>query len=363
MERLERFQGCLLAGAAGDALGYAVEFLHLEQILRRFGEAGIRDYCLYRGVAEISDDTQMTLFTANGLLLGAGEGLKRGGYPHYIGLCYRDWLKTQNEGEGKPTKGENAWLNEIPAMNHSRAPGVTCMGALMQEKLGSVCAAINSSKGCGGVMRVAPIGLFFDGKKLPLEEIDRLGAEAAALTHGHELGYIPAAALVHMIHRLVYGEFSLFDAAKDALDAMERCFPKAEKLGYFQSLMEKAMALAREDLADPEAIRELGEGWVAEETLAIALYCALKYEDDMEKALIAAVNHSGDSDSTGAVTGNLLGASLGIRGIPEKFLRDLELKDVILEVAEDLYRESISADSAHRDREWTRKYGERSASL
>ena len=64
MRSLDKFRGCLLAGAAGDALGYEVEFMPEEEIFRRFGEAGITEYRLRGGVAEISDDTQMTLFTA-----------------------------------------------------------------------------------------------------------------------------------------------------------------------------------------------------------------------------------------------------------------------------------------------------------
>ena len=59
---------------------------------------------------------------------------------------------------------------------------------------------------------------------------------------------------------------------------------------------------------------------------------------DFDKALIASVNHKGDSDSTGAVTGNILGAKLGLAGIPEKYTGNLELKDVILRVADDLWR-------------------------
>ena len=90
-------------------------------------------------------------------------------------------------------------------------------------------------------------------------------------------------------------------------------------------------------MPDEEAIRMLGEGWVAEETLAIAVYCALKYKHNFDRALIAAVNHDGDSDSTGAVTGNLLGASLGLSGIPLKYQYALELREIILELADDLY--------------------------
>ena len=75
---------------------------------------------------------------------------------------------------------------------------------------------------------------------------------------------------------------------------------------------------------------------MAEETLAIAIYCALKYKDDFEAAMIAAVNHDGDSDSTGAVTGNILGAAIGMVEIPDKFIENLELKDVIIKMADDL---------------------------
>ena len=78
----------------------------------------------------------------------------------------------------------------------------------------------------------------------------------------------------------------------------------------------------------------LGEGWVAEETLAIAIYCSLKYCDDFEKAIIASVNHSGDSDSTGAVTGNIMGAYLGLKNIPKKMVDVIELKDLMLYLAE-----------------------------
>ena len=68
MKHLDRYRGCLLGGAAGDALGYPVEFLSLTDIQEQYGPAGITSYTLQNGVAQISDDTQMTLFTANGLL-------------------------------------------------------------------------------------------------------------------------------------------------------------------------------------------------------------------------------------------------------------------------------------------------------
>ncbi len=96
--------------------------------------------------------------------------------------------------------------------------------------------------------------------------------------------------------------------------------------------------MAYEDIPDYEAIAQIGEGWVAEETLAIAVYCCAKHFDNFEKALVASVNHGGDSDSTGAVTGNILGAAVGYDAIPTHFKNNLELHDVILHVADDLWR-------------------------
>ena len=116
--------------------------------------------------------------------------------------------------------------------------------------------------------------------------------------------------------------------------------------------------LAEGDLEDDlDNIHQLGQGGVAEETLAIALYCALRYQDDFSAGMIAAVNHSGDSDSTGAVAGNILGAWVGYQAIEEKWKQDLELSDVILEIADDLcYGCQMSEYGAYRDPKWEMKY-------
>ena len=83
----------------------------------------------------------------------------------------------------------------------------------------------------------------------------------------------------------------------------------------------------------------------------------MKYSNDFDKALIASVNHSGDSDSTGAVTGNILGAYLGLSGIPEKYLKNLELKNVILELADDLFNDcKITEYGSYHDEIWEQKY-------
>lgn len=361
MKDINKYRGCLLGGAAGDALGFPVEFLQDEQIFKKYGENGITEYELYNDVAEISDDTQMTLFTANGLLRGSASGRKCGNmadYTDYIAQCYDDWLLTQSFPPREPGYISRSWLINVPQLNHERVAGRTCLSALRSGRRGTIINPINNSKGCGGLMRVAPIGLFFPEDVEP-DAIDLLGAESAALTHGHELGYIPAAAFVHIIHQVAHKKNAdLRYAVDDALSAVERLFPEAHSLNDFVSLIKKACLLSEEkDLDDLEGIRALGEGWVAEETLAIAVYCSLKYKNDFEKGIVAAVNHSGDSDSTGSVTGNILGALLGIGGIPEKFLFNLELREVITEIADDLftYRQGDEFRNPE-DNAWEQKY-------
>ena len=121
--------------------------------------------------------------------------------------------------------------------------------------------------------------------------------------------------------------------------------------------MNKAVRLAETEIDNLKAIHSLGEGWVAEETLAIAVYCAIKYSENFEKAIITSVNHSGDSDSTGAVTGNILGAYLGFERIPKRFVDKLELKDIIIELADDLYNDcKLDWYSNKHDEIWEHKY-------
>lgn len=356
----DKFRGCLIGGAAGDALGYEVEFLNEQDILSRFGASGIQQYVLHNGVARISDDTQMTLFTATGLLLHITRGMLRGiaGTPtSYVASSYQEWLRTQQGSYPGPQEFCYSWLANIHELYSRRAPGLTCLSAIENGCNGTIEKPINNSKGCGGIMRVAPIGLYYGDKWLNVEQADRIGAEVAALTHGHELGYLPAAVLVHIIYRLATSDMTVSQAVDDAMLTVAKLFPDASHMQKMQMLVQKAQRLARENHRDLDAIHQLGEGWVAEETLAIAIYCSVKYSHDFDKAIIASVNHCGDSDSTGAVTGNILGAYLGLHGIPEKYITDLELKDVILEIADDLYHDcKMEEYSDYYDPVWDAKY-------
>lgn len=361
----DKYQGCLIGGAIGDALGYAVEFSSESSIFSRYGKSGITEYELQNGKAIVSDDTQMTMFTATALLDGITRGRLRGimGYlASYIGFEYEGWYLTQTKPfpiDIEENYAKYSWLMNMPEMFKRRAPGNTCLSALASGEKGTLENPINNSKGCGGIMRVAPIGLYLAHfEHMTQEEIDMVGAEAAAITHGHELGYIPAAALVHIINMIVKNDnLSVLQAVNDSISAMQGLFKNCTHIGYFTEMMKKAVDLAQKECDDLAAIHQLGEGWVAEETLAIAAYCAIKYQDNFEKAVCTAVNHNGDSDSTGAVCGNIIGAYLGYEAIPQKYKANLEFHDVLLELAEDLFNDcQMSEYGENRDQKWMKKY-------
>lgn len=365
----DRIRGCLIGGAAGDALGYPVEFFSEQTLRDRCGDGGIRQYLPdpVSGTARISDDTQMTLFTANGLLVGDTRMALRGigARPHCcVSMAYQDWLITQRtSAPARDTHASICWLMDIPALYRCRAPGSTCLSALTQQQeqppLESyISHPQNHSKGCGGVMRVAPLGVS-RYTAVPIEALDREGAELAAITHGHSLGYMPAAVLTHILHRIVYPERTqtLLQIVCEARDTVRALFAGDKHLDELTARIDLAIRLADNDEPDLANIHRLGEGWVAEETLAVAIYCALRHADDFSAGIIAAVNHCGDSDSTGAVTGNILGALHGYDAIDKAWTRDLELRDVILELADDLDRRPERLqDCRNIDRDWAQKY-------
>lgn len=355
MGNIDKYRGCLLGGAAGDALGYAIEFDREEAIAARYGSRGIRDYQLdERGLAPFSDDTQMTLYTANSLLcsLAALSAQASSGAPApapatlpspsalaayapaQMAQFYVEWMYTQVSPF--PLAEPKAWISSLPELFASRAPGVTCMNAC--EAMANGAKAVNNSKGCGGIMRMAPVGLINTCPSFSGVELQCLGAQLAELTHCHELGWMPAGVFAHIVSLLSRDEASsVREAATQALNTLPEAFPNAHYLGQLQELLRYTLRLADSDIPDLEAINALGEGWVAEEALAIGLLCSLRHEDDFAGAITSAVNHGGDSDSTGAIAGNIVGAHLGLAEIPQRYLEHLELRDTISKIADDLF--------------------------
>ncbi|MDF2594606.1 MAG: ADP-ribosylglycohydrolase family protein [Clostridia bacterium] len=333
---VQHFYGCLAGGAIGDALGAPIEFMSYDKVLQTYGEEGITGLLLAqdRKHALVTDDTQMTMFTAEGMIRSATRA-KRHNMPRSneettiaVFRAYLRWLYTQGlKMPNWPSHAYDGWLIKIKALHAYRDPGVTCITALGKGIMGTIQKPLNDSKSCGGLIRVAPVGLVENE-----EDVFEVGARVAAITHGHPTAYLAAGTLATLIHYIIQGD-ELLEATYKALDKLKQ----KENSEECALAVERAIELAKKGDPSHQQIHGLGQGFAAEETLSIALYAALSYPDDFKKALFLSVNHSGDSDSTGAITGNILGAYLGADGIQSDLLESIELAKEIRQISQDLF--------------------------
>ena len=288
-----RLHASLLGGAIGDSLGADIEFLSLPQIQRRFPN-GLTDLPPHQGLrGAITDDTQMTLFTAEGIIRARIRGELKGisHLPSVVHHALLRWLLTQGDTAQMPL--EQIGLVTDLRLQTCRAPGMTCLAALKASaRFGD--PAQNDSKGCGTIMRVAPIALM-----CRREAVRDLAIETSALTHGHPIGQYAASAWAEILADVALGTGLEHAASRIADDY-------AGIRGSDETAQAIRAALATPRDGRPETVEALGEGWIAEEALAIALYACLAGRG-FEQALRIAVTHGGDSDSTGAMAGNLFG--------------------------------------------------------
>lgn len=322
VSRLERFQGCLLGGAVGDALGAPVEFMSLAAIREVWGPDGVTRM---ESPGHFTDDTQMFLFTAEGLLAAAREGSDP---VERVLDAYLRWMVTQGESScnHRFDPAATGGLMDVDLLKVRRSPGATCVTALRRAEAGALNRPINMSKGCGGVMRVAPVGLALRWDPFAL------GCATAALTHGHPSGWVPGGVMARLVRQLVEGQ--TLDQALDGVMGEMKVHP-----GHTETLeaLEGARKLAARGSPSPETLSRLGAGWVGEEALAIGVWCALVARD-FAHGVSLAVSHSGDSDSTGLIAGHLLGALLGPGAIPAQWMEELEYAHGIRAMADELYR-------------------------
>lgn len=335
-----RVHGSLLGGALGDSLGYAVEFDSLAAIRAQYGPSGLVSFEQLEEPSHFSDDTQMTLYTVDGLveaLEWANDGVAADEIA-CLWLAYLRWLATQDvEAASSAPVPQPRWIDGQEVLKHRRAPGNACLSGLASGAMGTAARPVNpESKGCGTVMRSAPFGLI---PHISREAVYKLSADAAALTHGHPSARLSAAAFSLLIHNIVAGG-DVRTAAVDALAFINGVPTKAPEL---PARLEAALDLSRSaSVAGPGELNSvLGEGWIAEEALAVGLYAVLATEgsdpaDHFRNAVAVAINHGGDSDSTGSIAGNILGALYGEACLPSEWLTALEAPDVIRGMAQRL---------------------------
>jgi ADP-ribosylglycohydrolase len=298
----------MVGSAYGDSLGAATEFLDYIGIKRTYGNRGI-DYCVsFFGLpaGSITDDTQMAIATAKGLI----SGLTRKS-DHFliisIWYAYLDWLETQSN----PFE--------------SRAPGSTCLRSLRSNLMGTLEEPLNASNGCGGIMRAHPVGLAYAGQTARAFQI---GMETAMITHGGVDGYIPAGFFAALVAESFNGN--------DLLKSIETVLRFLSGLSVSSAGTKKVVQIALKTfdktgdsglIIDQNfALRSSSAGWYGDEALGVALFAVLRAKNPVEAVKIA-VNHSGDTDSTGAIAGAIAGVFSGL----EDFNQELERTKVRIE--------------------------------
>jgi len=301
---MNNVKACIMGGAVGDALGAPVEFKSRSEILNQYGENGITDiHPAYGDDGCITDDTQLTLFTAYALSLPCDSEEQR---LNNVREEYKKWYLTQKKQYNSKlhTKG----LLQFQSMWGDKSAGHTCLTSFQYLIEHNAEFPIpNDRKGCGAVMRSAPIGLYFE----PEDAFD-FAVEAANLSHNHPDGIYSAGAFAYLIS-LLDNQTEPFKAVEQTLEYLKSVTGETDT--YFYS--KHALNFAKKDFNMP-MLNILGQGWIGEQALAIAIYCALTSKDFVS-GVVNAVNHDGDSDSTGAIAGNILGLIYGYEAIPTRW--------------------------------------------
>ncbi len=304
----EKFTGCLLGVAVGDALGQPVEAFPPKRLVRDFGE--VRDFMagdsrlpLPLGAGQWTDDTQMTLDVTRSIL-----------------RC----------GKVDPADIAAEFLADHEAEG-IRFSGFTIKYSLLRLKRGMPWDQSGlddeQTQGNGAAMRVAPVGLLHCRNLDQLPEAARL---ASIMTHRHPEAIAGAIAVAYLVARAASGTLDIATAIDDTITVIGPC-QVADNLHTAQRLLAENQTTAG-------ALLQIGtSGWVVH-TVAAAVYCFLKTPTNFERSVISAVMGGDDADTTAAVAGAISGAYNGEAAIPPRWRTKVERGDEIRTMAQRLWR-------------------------
>lgn len=298
MSTQEASQAILYGAALGDALGWPVEFLSRRKMKAIYGPGGIQEP---PDPALFTDDTQMTLALDEALVeVGDADmnSLMEATVRHFV-----------------------AWKNAPETTE--RKPGHTVLDAVRMLESGTPWQDAGIvTKGCGSAMRVSGIGFLYQADPDRLRDVAH---HSGLVTHNHptaDAGTIAAAYLVKLALDGVHPDEYLRQAML-FVDGISEEFDEA--------MLRVGHVLGWSD--EEAATDHLGKGWTAEEAVAIAVYCVMRYPDDYVTAVRRAANIPGDSDSVACIAGGIMGARLGLEAIPGDWIARLEKLDYLTDVA------------------------------
>jgi ADP-ribosylglycohydrolase len=312
---LDRFKGCLIGLAIGDAMGAPTEFKDMATIKRMYGF--VDDLLPWsKPAGSWTDDTEMTII---------------------LGEALRDCpdLTDREQVMGAIAAGWARWSQEYDG---ARAPGGTCLGAAHKiaagvpwQKSGQP-AGPHTGEGCGAPMRCHPVGLLYGDR---LEDLWYFAYNQGYATHQGPQTNDASVCQCFLISRLLQG-----DSLDDALNALmtHSTLKPTQKTAAM-------IYRARDGSQDLTQLLDDWRGWIGDEAFAAALACAVRFPD-FKQAVTHAVNSPGDSDSLGCMCGALMGAKVGLSGIPQEWVEQVEDGANIQALAEALYERYMEMTDA-----------------
>jgi len=303
---LDRYQGCLIALAIGDALGSPLQFKPRDTYLHIDSYSSGGEFDTKKG--EYSDDTAMALCLAESLLASKGFDAKNQ-LDYYVRWLQDGYMSTREEAF-------DIGMTVFDSLTH-----------YIQTR--NIITPINQEEhsGNGSLMRLAPVVLYYADS---MDSAVMYAAKSSMTTHASPIAIDACRYFSYILTRILHG------ASKSELFS-----DKAVK-SMFSYFKEHPLHPEIEKIAKRSYIGKLrsdikSSGYVVD-TLEAALW-AFYYADDFKTTMLDAVNLGDDADSVGAVTGQLAGAYYGFSNIDAHFLKELYNRELILEISEKLYYE------------------------
>jgi len=306
METIDRFYGCLLGLACGDAVGTTVEFRPRGSFIPLTGMTGGGPFGLQPG--QWTDDTSMALCLAASLAecngFDAHDQMKR----------YVQWM-------------ENGYFSSTGRCFD--IGGTTSQALHRYLRLGDPFSGSTDphSAGNGSIMRLAPVPMYYHPDRAAAI---RHAAESSRTTHGATECLDACRLLAAIIHAALSGQ-----------DKETVLFGQAGRLPVDDPLTPKILDIA-EGAYRHKSVDEIdGSGYVVK-SLEAALWC-FHTTGGYSEAILAAANLGNDADTTAAICGQVAGAYYGLPGIPTSWLDRLALRDEIARLAEALHAASAAS--------------------
>ncbi|NVM45203.1 MAG: ADP-ribosylglycohydrolase family protein [Candidatus Lokiarchaeota archaeon] len=324
IDYLDKFSGTLIGVSIGDTLGHPFEGMIRERIyshFKDFKEFMKENKKLFR---TYTDDTQLTLHTAEALIQGSGFNEN-----NFI----REYV---------------SWLDDPPI-----GPGFGCISSIRKLKYGiSWKKAASNSGGNGTAMRVSPIGLFYCKD---IKSLNSAALKSSVITHSHPAAaagaIVIARAIAFLIDKSIKSGFSIEDFFETIISSISGTQEKIweEFIEILNKVKENLnisveaglIKFSQAGVKSPFFIEDyLGKAFVHPYTLstvACAIFIFLKNLDSFEDCIIQLATAGGDSDTVAAIGGSLAGAYFGIGNVPEDLINIVKQQKYIIKVSEQLY--------------------------